>query len=164
MSVIVRQVDGVKHWRLQQPPTPWPRGLPTPGAVTDGPTIAELDLRPGESLFVPRGVVHDAWTTDSASLHITFSGDAPVTWTDLLHELVDQIADTDPNLRAALPWRFADDPDHLTDVAAHTVDRFRTALADHDPARLATTVLTRHSHTPERAPRGLITNLVRATS
>ncbi|MGH3913459.1 MAG: JmjC domain-containing protein [Pseudonocardiaceae bacterium] len=154
MSVIVRQVHGVKHWRLQEPPTPWPRQLPPPGAHYDTPVISELDLHAGESLYVPRGVVHDCWTTDEMSVHVTFSGDTPATWTDILHDVLDHIADAEPELRAALPWRFADDPDGLTTVAASTLQRLRTALAACDPADLATAVLDQHSHVPAALPSG----------
>jgi hypothetical protein len=154
MSVLVRQLHGVKHWRLQEPPQRWPRQLPAPGERYDTPVIAELSLRPGESLYVPRGVVHDCWTTDEMSVHVTFSGDTPVTWADVLHDVLDQITDADPDLRAALPWRFADDPAALTDVAGSVLDHLRAALAAVDPADVADRVLDRHTHVPDTPPRG----------
>ncbi|MGI5438629.1 JmjC domain-containing protein [Streptomyces shenzhenensis] len=154
MSVLVRQVHGVKHWRLQAPPTPWPRTLPAPGERYDTPVIAELDLHPGESLYIPRGMVHDAWTTDSESVHITFSGDTPPMWADVLHDLVDQAAATEPALRETFPWRFADDPDALAGQAKERLALLRAFLDTADTGQLAAAVIDRHAALPEPAPRG----------
>jgi hypothetical protein len=68
--------------------------------------------------------------------------------------VLDQITDADPDLRAALPWRFADDPAALTDVAGSVLDHLRAALAAVDPADVADRVLDRHTHVPDTPPRG----------
>ncbi|WP_073758741.1 JmjC domain-containing protein [Streptomyces sp. CB03234] len=154
MSVLVRQVHGVKHWRLQAPPVQWPRTLPEPGKHYDTPVIAELDLRPGESLYIPRGVVHDAWTTDSASVHITFSGDTPPMWADVLHDLVDQAAAITPALRETFPWRFADAPDTVSTRAKECFAALRAFLDTVDTDALATRIIDRHAALPDPAPRG----------
>lgn len=150
-TVVLR---GLVRYCPPQPPQRWPRQLPAPGERYDTPVIAELSLRPGESRYVPRGVVHDCWTTDEMSVHVTFSGHTPVTWADVLHDVLDQITDADPDLRAALPWRFADDPAALTDVAGSVLDHLRAALAAVDPADVADRVLDRHTHVPDTPPRG----------
>lgn len=154
MSVLVRQVHGVKHWRLQAPPVPWPRTLPAPGERYDTPVIAELDLHPGESLYIPRGVVHDAWTTDSESVHITFSGDTPPMWADVLHDLLDQAAATDPALRETFPWRFADSPDAVAAQAKERLAALRALLDTVNTDELAARIIDRHAALPESAPRG----------
>ncbi|MFF0598904.1 JmjC domain-containing protein [Streptomyces antibioticus] len=154
MSVLVRQVHGVKHWRLQAPPVPWPRTLPSPGEHYDTPVIAELDLRPGDSLYIPRGVVHDAWTTDSESVHITFSGDTPPMWADVLHDLVDEAAALDPTLRETFPWRFATAPSAVAAQAEERLATLRAFLDTVDTDALATRVVDRHSARTRPAPRG----------
>ncbi|MFJ7077233.1 JmjC domain-containing protein [Streptomyces sp. NPDC098781] len=153
MSVLVRQVHGVKHWRLQAPPVQWPRTLPAPRERYDTPVIAELDLHPGESLYIPRGVVHDAWTTDSESIHITFSGDTPPMWADVLHELLDQAAAAEPALRETFPWRFADTPDTVAGQAKERLALLRAFLDTVDTDQLAAGIVERHATLPEPAPR-----------
>lgn len=72
------QISGSKRWRL------WPSvsGLPLvagtrrtyeleDAAVSADRVIADVDLKAGDTLFVPRGMLHQAMTTDSHSLHIT---------------------------------------------------------------------------------------------
>ncbi|MFF0300521.1 JmjC domain-containing protein [Streptomyces sp. NPDC004562] len=154
MSVLVRQVHGIKHWRLQAPPTQWPRSLPAPGERYDTPVIAELDLHPGDSLYIPRGVVHDAWTTDSESVHITFSGDTPPMWADVLHELVDRAAASDPALRETFPWRFTDAPEAVAAQAKERLAALRVFLDTVDVDELAGSIIDRHAALPAQAPRG----------
>ncbi|MGW0533327.1 JmjC domain-containing protein [Streptomyces sp. NPDC003032] len=163
MSVLVRQVHGVKHRRIQAPPTCWPRTLPAPSERYDTPVIAELDLHPGETLYIPRGVVHDAWTTDSESVHITFSGDTPPMGADVPHDLVDQAAAADPALRETLPRRFADDPDVLAGQAKERLAALRAFLDTVDTDQLAAGIVDRHAALPEPAPRGRLANALAGT-
>lgn len=164
MSVIVRQVHGVKHWRLQEPPRQWPRTLPAPGERYDTPVLAEFSLHPGQSLYLPRGFVHDCWTTDEMSVHVTFSGDTPVTWTDILLDEVRAVADADPELRAALPWRFADDPAAVAAAAGSALTRLSTAIGATDPAAVADQVLLDHALRPERTVRGMLGDALHTSS
>jgi len=136
--------------------------MPAPRERYDTPVIARLDLHPGESLYIPRGVVHDAWTTDSESVHITFSGDTPPMWVDILHHLVDQVAAVDPALRETFPWRFADTPDTL---AAHAKDRLaalRAFLDTVDTGQLADHIIDRHATLPAPTPRGRLAAVLAA--
>ncbi|GAA2531013.1 MULTISPECIES: JmjC domain-containing protein [Streptomyces] len=162
MSVLVRQVHGVKHWRLQAAPTQWPRTMPAPGERYDTPVIAELDLHPGDSLYIPRGVVHDAWTTDSESIHITFSGDTPPMWADILHDLLDQAAASDPALRETFPWRFADIPDIIAAQAKERLAALRAFLDTVDTDELADRIIDRHAALPAPAPRGCLATALAA--
>ncbi|MFJ1730263.1 JmjC domain-containing protein [Streptomyces sp. NPDC088254] len=163
MSVLVRQVHGVKHWRIQAPPVQWPRTMPRPGEQYDTPVVAELDLHPGESLYVPRGYVHDAWTTDTESVHITFSGDTPPMWADVLHDLLDQAVAEEPALRETFPWRFADAPDAVAGQAKERLALLRAFLDSVDTDQLAARIIDRHSALPEPAPRGRLTAALAGT-
>lgn len=107
-DVFVLQVAGSKQWRIYETPVE----LPLPGQEFDaaihppGPVTMEFELRAGDVAYVPRGVMHDARSTDEVSLHIT-TGVLRYTWADLLHELVAGASLKDPALRRALPPGFA---------------------------------------------------------
>jgi ribosomal protein L16 Arg81 hydroxylase len=109
-DVLVLQVEGTKRWRLYDTPVGAPfRGEQfTPDAVAAGHITAELVMEPGDVLYVPRGLMHDAVNadTDGPSLHIT-TGILVRTWADFLLEAVSEVALKSPALRAALPPGFA---------------------------------------------------------
>ena len=110
-DVLILQVEGRKRWRLYDAPVGAPfRGERfTPNAVAAGEITAELMMEPGDVLYVPRGLMHDAINADAngASLHIT-TGILVRTWADFLLEAVSEAALKSPALRAALPPGFAD--------------------------------------------------------
>jgi ribosomal protein L16 Arg81 hydroxylase len=107
-DVIVLQIAGSKRWQLF--------GTPIELAVkghgdharqdNPGPVSEEFDLRAGDTLYIPRGLVHEAVSTDESSLHITV-GILAWTWFDFLLEAVEQLAASDRQVRAALPRSFA---------------------------------------------------------
>ena len=72
--VFILQVHGEKTWRLYEHGSHLPVEC-KPNLfkrVTEaGKLQQELVLRPGDLLYIPRGLVHEACTSDSASLHIT---------------------------------------------------------------------------------------------
>lgn len=91
-DVIVLQISGAKHWRIYGPTRPAP--LYRDVAFEDeAPTepIAELTLRAGDVLHVPRGWWHAAAASaGEPSLHLT-CGLATHTGADLLMWLVDEL-------------------------------------------------------------------------
>ncbi|MBL4539134.1 MAG: hypothetical protein JKP96_10730, partial [Oceanicaulis sp.] len=74
-DVLVLQVEGRKRWRLYDAPvgTPYRGERFTPGRFAQTEPREELVLEPGDVLYVPRGLMHDAVNEgdDQASLHIT---------------------------------------------------------------------------------------------
>lgn len=110
-DVLVLQVEGTKRWRLYDTPVGAPfRGEQfTPNAVAAGEITLELVMNPGDVLYVPRGLMHDAVNadTDGPSLHIT-TGILVKTWADFLLEAVSEAALKSPALRAALPPGFTE--------------------------------------------------------
>jgi hypothetical protein len=116
-DVLVLQVEGRKRWRLwdgERLPrptrrTPWPGGMEAQGEPHS------LTLQPGEALYIPRGVMHDAATQPGEhSLHITV-GLLDPSWAQALRALVDDVELTEPALRESVPsWRFGE-----ADLAAH---------------------------------------------
>jgi ribosomal protein L16 Arg81 hydroxylase len=68
---------------------------------TKGRLLAEVRLRAGDMLYVPRGWYHDALASSSAALHVTFSV-APPTGR-LLFRLLEKEAMGESDFRAYLP-------------------------------------------------------------
>lgn len=107
-DVFVLQIAGAKRWRIYDMPIERPfRGQDfTPDEYTPGELTMEFELRPGDMVYVPRGVMHDAISTDEDSCHITL-GLLPTSWTDLLLEAVARVGLEDSELRRTLPPGFA---------------------------------------------------------
>jgi bifunctional lysine-specific demethylase and histidyl-hydroxylase NO66 len=82
-DVLVLQVAGEKRWLLYEPllelPLKHQRYSPELGA--HGEATDDLVLRSGDTLYLPRGWLHEAKTSASDSLHLTI-GVAAHTWVD----------------------------------------------------------------------------------
>lgn len=113
-DVIVVQISGAKTWRLfpsASPLNPWP-GMDYCQAHVDAcDEVLTHVMRPGQALYIPRGVPHEAFCADESSLHFTFSIQG-LSQADLLRELVDQMArdpDDPHRLRERVPpgWLLA---------------------------------------------------------
>jgi hypothetical protein len=72
-DVLVLQVEGEKRWLVYDPvlelPLKHQRYDPELGAP--GPTVLDLTLRAGDTLYLPRGWLHEALTSEHDSLHLT---------------------------------------------------------------------------------------------
>lgn len=107
-DVFVLQITGSKKWVIYGTPVE----LPLPNQDFDsevhplGAVTREFTLEAGDVAYVPRGVVHDARSTDAVSLHIT-AGMLRYTWTDLLLEFVASASLRDAAFRKSLPPGFA---------------------------------------------------------
>lgn len=102
-EVFVLQLAGSKTWRLYGPGREAPlvdEHLEIPRSQF-GP-VREVHLAAGDLLYLPRGHIHEAFTSDVASLHLTV-GVNVYRWVDLLHEALDATARRDARLRASLP-------------------------------------------------------------
>ncbi len=103
-DVLVLQVEGTKEWRIYDTPVELPLNTQgfDPHDVPIGEETDRFILEPGDMVYVPRGLTHDAVATDQTSLHIT-TGFLVRTWADLLAEAVSVVAHSDPAFRKALP-------------------------------------------------------------
>ena len=112
-DVFVLQLAGRKRWTLYEPVFELP--LPSqPWAVSTssaGDELLSVDLAPGECLYVPRGVPHEATSLGAMSAHLTL-GVLAVTWHDVAQELVAGAAD-EVAFRRPLPVGFAGEGDEL---------------------------------------------------
>ena len=112
-DVLVLQVQGSKQWRVwpsqpvQHPSRRlrWDRKLGTPDVEPLRPL-----MRPGDALYIPRGVMHDAATQEAGepSLHLTVGFLEP-TWAEALRLALEAMELEDPALREHFPtWRMGE--------------------------------------------------------
>lgn len=85
-DVFVVQVDGHKSWRVATEPDP--SSAPGIATAADFRSFRDVTLRPGDSLYIPRGYAHSAHTEELSSLHYTFGLSAP-TWGQIVAESVE---------------------------------------------------------------------------
>jgi hypothetical protein len=110
-DVFILQIAGTKVWRLYgqaEAATAFVRGT-----VEPGPSSAEHVLSPGDCLYIPRGVMHEAANEGGEpSLHLTL-GVHPKRWGELVLEAVAALVRDDPAFQRALPPGFATRPKAL---------------------------------------------------
>jgi ribosomal protein L16 Arg81 hydroxylase len=89
-DVFVLQVEGRKRWLIYEPVLELPLRdqryrleLGKPGAV-----VLDLTLAPGDTLYLPRGWLHEAVASDEDSLHLTV-GVNVYTWLDAFKAALD---------------------------------------------------------------------------
>ena len=112
-DVFVVQCLGQKRWRvygdytsrIELPPaeTNW-----EPDRFRPAGTPETMTLEPGDVLYLPRGVMHEASCTDRASMHLTISI-TPLTFVDLLARELQRVAAADVRFRRRVPWSFDGD-------------------------------------------------------
>jgi len=81
MCVFAIQIEGEKSWNIYRGRVKEPMAIPgaSPGDFSreqhdqqKGPVAEQIVMRPGDVLYLPRGLYHDALATDTASLHLSF--------------------------------------------------------------------------------------------
>ncbi|MGH3037025.1 MAG: cupin domain-containing protein, partial [Gaiellaceae bacterium] len=126
-DVLVLQVAGEKRWLLYDPLLElplkhqrWSPALGEPGEPSD-----DLTLRAGDTLYLPRGWLHQAETSATDSLHLTI-GITAHTWLDALRAALAECEDELPFRRgvAAGP-----------DASEELLDRLRDRLGPEDVER-----------------------------
>jgi Cupin superfamily protein len=133
-DVFVLQVAGEKRWLVYDPAFELPlknqkysRDLGEPGE-----TVEDRVLRPGDTLYLPRGWLHEAVTSDTDSLHLTI-GVNVITWLDAFKAAVEELGD---DVRFRRSW-------HAGDVRDELVDALRGRLEPGDIERRARAKLVR---------------------
>lgn len=107
-DVFVLQIEGSKRWRIYDggPVLPLKSQKFDPKHHSHGDVLEELTLQAGEALYIPRGMMHAAATTDEVSLHITL-GVLAYTWADLLIDCLSGVVEGSAEWRADLPVAFS---------------------------------------------------------
>ena len=130
-DVFILQSSGSKRWRFFQKPIPNPykgekyqRGSHTPSNEK-----RECVLRAGDSIYIPRGLMHEAENYgDQPSLHITV-GLLAKTWADLMLEALSEVALRNSEFRKSLPPGYAR-KDFRTGEAARTFSQLLDQFKD----------------------------------
>jgi hypothetical protein len=128
-DVIVIQLRGHKVWQTYQHRDRLPLGESSYHLGDIGQADRRLSMRPGDVLYMPRGTPHQAAAQASASLHLTISLNL-LRWTDVLRELVLDVAEDDVWLRRAVPAEVL--RENASWPSAALVDRLRAALDRRD--------------------------------
>lgn len=112
-DIFILQLAGRKYWRIYEPPLQLPhRSQPSDNAKLleePGKLVMEFELEAGDCLYLPRGYVHEALTSESESLHITV-GITAFTYIEVLSEVMNgalQHLKEEPLFRRALPVGFS---------------------------------------------------------
>ena len=102
-DVFVLQVAGAKRWLVYEPvwelPLKEQRYRPEMGDAGD--PILDVTLAPGDTLYLPRGWLHEAVTSASDSLHLTV-GVNVYTWADALRAAL-AACEADVRFRRSVP-------------------------------------------------------------
>jgi hypothetical protein len=100
-DVFVLQVSGEKRWLVYDPvwelPLKHQRYTKSMGEV--GEPVLDLTLRAGDTLYLPRGWMHEALTSDHDSLHLTI-GVNVYTWVDAVRAALEE-CEREPAFRRA---------------------------------------------------------------
>ncbi|MGZ8178351.1 cupin domain-containing protein [Williamsia sp. SKLECPSW1] len=118
-DVFVLQIAGHKHWTIHEPVVqsplatqPWTDHRDAiRDRVAQDPHI-DTTLAPGDALYLPRGWLHSARTTDETSIHLTI-GVPALTRVDVITAAVSRVAESVTELRTSLPLG-VDPTDHAT--------------------------------------------------
>jgi hypothetical protein len=98
-DVFCLQVAGAKRWLVYEPvwelPLKHQRYDSTLGAP--GEPVLDVTLHPGDTLYLPRGWLHEANTSAADSLHLTIGANV-YSWLDAFKAALDECAD-DPGFR-----------------------------------------------------------------
>jgi len=157
-DVLVLQVSGRKRWRIwdgqavENPTrrTPWPGHMAPEGE----PNLVMME--PGDALYIPRGVMHDAATEPGEpSLHITVGLLEP-SWAQALRSLIDSEEVANTPLRQAVPtWRLAE-PEALAGLLEAMAEKLRGLATAGHAERLSLLLLDQLAHDRQPLPaRGL---------
>jgi ribosomal protein L16 Arg81 hydroxylase len=106
-DIFVLQIEGAKAWRLYDRCPPNAVRGEGAGAAPAEEVRDSFTLKPGDCLYLPRGLVHDASNKgEAASLHVTI-GLLTKTWGDLLLAVAAGAVRADPAFARPLPPGFA---------------------------------------------------------
>jgi bifunctional lysine-specific demethylase and histidyl-hydroxylase NO66 len=159
-DVFVVQVVGTKTFELYETRVELPLKEQSWAATEPpGPAVATVVLRPGDCLYLPRGVPHRAFTGEGPSLHLTV-GVLAVTWHRVVLDAVKEALAGDVRFRQPLPARFRSNPEALAAEAKELLAEAAAVIAGLDPTAVTEPALHRKVVHRPPALRGLLTELV----
>jgi len=112
VEIFVMQLEGKKEWKLYKPMVELSRDYTQDLLQEDiGEPTMTVTLEPGDMLYFPRGVIHQARTIgESHSTHISVSTYQQNTWGDFMNHAVTQAIEKgleeDVSIRSGLPINY----------------------------------------------------------
>ena len=141
-DVFVLQTGGSKRWNVHERavdvPLPHQRSKTVPVARE---SLIETELLAGQSLYMPRGFLHEAIATEQVSVHLTV-GMLCYTWKDVFDEAFKDLEDV-VAFREALPAGFANDVDAQSPAIAAKLRELAAWLETRDASALGERVANR---------------------
>ena len=117
-EVITLQVSGEKRWLVYEPVVELPlkHQRYSPAQGEPGEPVLDVVARPGDTLYLPRGWLHQALTTDTDSLHLTIGIN--------VRPWVEAVRDALVELESELPYRRSvdEEPDGLLELLAQRLE------------------------------------------
>lgn len=137
-DVFVVQIAGAKRWKIYGSIEQFPLAMQRGGIPRSELPALEHDivLGAGETLYIPRGVFHEAMAEDCHSVHVTLDV-FPHTWADL----VSRLATSMPEFREALPVGAWSTKANGTTLQGEFRRRVEQLLASTDAKSVATQML-----------------------
>lgn len=148
-DVFVLQAAGCKRWQIWSPVVdaplrdqPWTSHTEKVRRRAEEEPLLDVELGPGDALYLPRGFLHAAEALGEVSAHLTV-GVHPVTRWDIVHAVTAMLAD-DVALRTSLPLGLdvGEDDTLLAHIAA-TLELLAARLLDVDRTDVAARVAAR---------------------
>ena len=138
-DVFVLQVSGAKRWLVYEPALELPlkHQRYRPEGADPGTAVFDVELRAGDTLYLPRGWLHEAVTSEDDSLHVTV-GVNVYPWIEAVRAALDRCA-TDVEFRrsvaddgSALLERLEEElePDRVLRAARERFVRTRRPILD----------------------------------
>jgi bifunctional lysine-specific demethylase and histidyl-hydroxylase NO66 len=117
-DVFCLQVAGEKRWLVYPPVLELPLRSQkyTPEMGEPGEPVLDVTMQAGDTLYLPRGWLHQAMTSDTASLHLTV-GVSVSTWLGALQAALKETAAEEVDLRRSVPAD-GEAPDGLLELLA----------------------------------------------
>ncbi|MCY4574591.1 MAG: hypothetical protein OXF01_17560 [Gemmatimonadetes bacterium] len=135
-DVFVMQVEGSKRWRFYEGGT----DRPLPGQQFDperhlpGPVEVEVTVSAGDTMYIPRGIMHAAESLDETSLHITLGLHA-YTWAEFAGQCLAEAALRRSGWRDSLPFGYPSSAeDGFNEIKNQLGERLAELASDADVA------------------------------
>ena len=102
-DVLCLQVEGEKRWLVYAPllELPLKHQKYTAEMGDPGEPLMDVTMRAGDTLYLPRGWLHQAMTSDEPSLHLTV-GVNVAPWRDAVREALEEVSDEDVRFRRGI--------------------------------------------------------------
>ncbi|MFZ7116398.1 MAG: cupin domain-containing protein [Bacteroidota bacterium] len=113
-DVFILQITGSKTWRIYNRPIVNPLLTQSYDSNTHkiSSEFSEFVLNQGDTLYIPSGLIHEAFSNDTLSMHITLGG-LYTRLADFVNEVIKTISENVEDLRASLPFFVGRDKDDI---------------------------------------------------